>query len=55
MLQYPSWQKLSPPPTGGALISWEGMKACMQEEPRVEKCPIAIQFLATYVIVVGVW
>ena len=26
----------------------------MQEGPRVEKCPIAIQFLGTYVIVVGV-
>ena len=26
----------------------------MQEGPRVEKYPIAIQFLATYVIVMGV-
>ena len=26
----------------------------MQQGPRVEKCPIAIQFLATYVIVMGV-
>ncbi len=30
------------------------MKPCMQEGPRVEKCPIAIQFLGTYVIVMGV-
>ena len=27
---------------------------CMHQEPRVEQCPIAIQFLATYVIVMGV-
>ncbi len=26
----------------------------MQEEPRIEKYPIAIQFLGTYVIVMGV-
>ena len=26
----------------------------MQEGPRVEKCPIAIQFVGTYVIVMGV-
>ncbi len=26
----------------------------MQEVPRVEKCPIAIQFWGTYVIVMGV-
>ena len=26
----------------------------MQEGPLVEKCPIAIQFLGTYVIVMGV-
>ncbi len=26
-------------------------KGCMQHGPRAEKCPIAIQFLATYVIV----
>ena len=26
----------------------------MQEGPWVEKCPIAIKFLATYVIVMGV-
>ncbi len=29
-------------------------KACMQDGPRVEKCPTAIQFLATYVIVMDV-
>ena len=29
-------------------------KGSMQERPRVEKCPIAIQFLATYVTVMGV-
>ncbi len=29
-------------------------KHCMQEGPRVEICPIAIQFLGTYVIVMGV-
>ena len=28
--------------------------ACMQGGPAVEKCPIAIQFLGTYVIVRGV-
>ncbi len=28
--------------------------ACMQGGPEVEKCPIAIQFLGTYVIVRGV-
>ncbi len=26
----------------------------MQERPRVEKCPIVIQFSATYVIAMGV-
>ncbi len=26
----------------------------MQEGPRIKKCPIAIQFLDTYVIVMGV-
>ncbi len=29
-------------------------KHYMQERPRVEKCLIAIQFLGTYVIVMGV-
>ena len=30
------------------------MPECMQGGPEVEKCPIAIQFLGTYVIVMGV-
>ncbi len=29
-------------------------KPCMQEGPQVEKCPLAIRFLGTYVIVMGV-
>ena len=29
-------------------------KGSMQEGPQVEKCPIAIKFLVTFVIVMGV-
>ncbi len=34
---------------------WLNVKmGCMHQGPRVEQCPIAIQFFATYVIVMGV-
>ncbi len=41
------WAKLS-------IYVYSVKKGCMQEGPRIEKCPIAIKFLSTYVIVMGV-
>ncbi len=40
--------------TGVLTLTECAKKGYMQEGPRVEKCPIVIQFWATYVIVMGV-
>ena len=36
------------------LLAWPLKMGCMHQGPRDEQCPIAIQFLARYVIVMGV-